>query len=330
MGLDQPLVSIIIPVRNEERVLDQCLNAIRALDYPSDRMEVIIADSLSTDASREIAEKHGAKVVRNRRQTVVSARNCGFEVAQGEFVAFTDADCMVASDWLKTGLNAFRPDGAIAGVGGVTRFPDVATPFQEAVNTLFLLAAFAGSTAHVQSASKTEFVDDIPGCNAIYRRSALAKVMPVDERLLTAEDVWMNWLLRAQGFKHVRADSMVLWHHRRSRPRSFFRQMYRFAIGRLQVGKRVPALLNPLHMAAAASVPILLALVAWLLLLGRGLVLAAGLLAGGAAGFVIALPKSKSYRSAALFPLVLAIFLAAWSLGFLREFVFPLRSADGK
>ncbi len=140
----------------------------------------------------------------------------------------------------------------------------------------------------------------------------------------------MNWLLRAQGFKHVRADSMVLWHHRRSRPRSFFRQMYRFAIGRLQVGKRVPALLNPLHMAAAASVPILLALVAWLLLLGRGLVLAAGLLAGGAAGFVIALPKSKSYRSAALFPLVLAIFLAAWSLGFLREFVFPLRSADGK
>ena len=330
MNLDQPLVSIVIPVKNEERMLDQCLNAMRALDYPSDRMEVIIADSLSTDASREIAERHGAKVVRNYRQTVVSARNCGFAVAQGEFVAFTDADCMVASDWLKVGLNAFRPDGAIAGVGGVTRFPDEATPFQEAVNTLFLMAAFAGSTAHVQSASGTVYVDDIPGCNAIYRRSALARIMPVDERLLTAEDVWMNWLLRAQGFKHVLVEGMVLWHHRRSRPRSFFRQMYRFAIGRLQIGKRVPALLSPMHMAAAASVPIFLALVASFLLLGQGLVLLAGLPAAYAAAFAIAFPKSKSYTAAALFPLVLAIFLAGWSLGFLRELVFPLRNADGK
>jgi glycosyltransferase involved in cell wall biosynthesis len=330
MNLDQPLVSIIIPVKNEERILDQCLKALRALDYPSDRIEVIIADSLSTDTSGEIAEKYGAKVVRNDRQTVVSGRNCGFEVAQGEFVAFTDADCIVASDWLKTGLNAFRLDGAIAGVGGVTRFPDEATPFQEAVNTLILLASFVGSTAHAQSASKTEFVDDLPGCNAIYGRSALAQVMPVDERFLTAEDVWMNWLLRAQGFKHVLADSMVLWHHRRSTPRRVFRQIYCFAIGRLQVGKRVRSLLSPLHIAAAASVPISLAFAASLLLLRHGLVLLTGLLAGCAAGFVIALPKSKSYRSAALFPLVLAIFLAAWSLGFLRELIFPLRSADGK
>lgn len=327
---DHPLVSIIIPVKNEERILDGCLNALRALDYPGDRIEVIVADSLSTDASREIAEKHGAKVVCNDRQTVVSGRNCGFAAAQGEFIAFTDADCIVSPDWLKTGLNAFRLDDAIAGVGGVTRFPDEATPFQEAVNTLFLFAGFAGSTAHVQSASRTEFVDHIPGCNAIYRRSALAKVMPVDERLLTAEDVWMDWLLHSQGFKNVLADRMVLWHHRRSRPRSFFRQMYRFAIGRLQVGKRVRALLGPLHIAAAASVPISLAFAASLLLLGHGLVVLAGLLAGCAAAFVIALFKSQSYRAAAWFPLVLAIFLAAWSLGFLREFVFPLRSADGK
>jgi hypothetical protein len=106
--------------------------------------------------------------------------------------------------------------------------------------------------------------------------------------------------------------------------------MYRFAIGRLQVGKKDRSLLRPLHIAAAASVPILLALVAWLLLLGHGLVVLAGLLAGWAGGFVIALAKSKSYRSAAWFPLVLAIFLVGWSLGFLRELVFPLRSADGK
>jgi cellulose synthase/poly-beta-1,6-N-acetylglucosamine synthase-like glycosyltransferase len=330
MNPDQPLLSIVIPVKNEERILDQCLKAIRALDYPPELVEVIIADSLSSDRSREIAEKHGATVVRNERQTVASGRNLGFEMARGEFVAFTDADCVVAPDWLKSGLSAFRMDSAIAGVGGVTYFPDHATPFQEAVNTLFLMAGFLGATSHVQSASATEYVPDIPGCNAMYRRSALAEVMPVDERLLTAEDVWLNWLLRSRGYKHVRAERMLLWHHRRSNPRKFFHQIYRFAIGRLQAGKRERTLLKPVHVAAGVSLPAALVAAAVLLLAGYAVALPAVLLAGLASGIAIALPRSKSFRSAALFPVVVAIFLTAWSLGFLRELVFPLRSADGK
>ena len=49
-----PFVTIVIPVRNEERILGQCLESIAALDYPQDRLEVIVADSLSTDRSRAI------------------------------------------------------------------------------------------------------------------------------------------------------------------------------------------------------------------------------------------------------------------------------------
>ncbi len=330
MDLDQPLLSIIIPVKNEERILDECLKRIRALDYPPELIEVIIADGLSSDRSREIAEEHGAKVVRNVRQTVVAGRNRGFDVARGEFVAFTDADCIVSPDWLKTGLNAFRLDSAIAGVGGVTRFPEKATPFQAAVNTLFLLAGFCGATAHVQSAVATEYVDDIPGCNAMYRRTALAEVMPIDESLLTAEDVWMNWLLRTRGYKHVLAEHMLVCHHRRNSPRRFFRQMYRFAVGRLQVGKRAGALLRPVHIAAAAGFPLVLMAAAGLLLAGYGAILTAGLMVGFAGAAAIALPRSRSFGSAALFPVVVSIFLAGWSLGFLRELVFPLRSADGR
>jgi cellulose synthase/poly-beta-1,6-N-acetylglucosamine synthase-like glycosyltransferase len=322
MSSTPPLVSIVIPVKNEERILGRCLDAIHALDYPPGCVEVIVADSLSTDAGRRIAEEQGAKVVPNAGQTVVAGRNRGFEVAQGEFVAFTDADCIVRRDWLQAGLDAFRSDAAIAGVGGLTLFPGEASPFQEAVNTLFRLAGFFGSTVHLQSAASTEYVDDIPGCNAMYRRSALAAVMPVDERLLTAEDVWMNRRLRAKGFKLVLAPGMVLWHNRRSRPRSFYRQMYRFAIGRLQVAKRDRTLLRPLHIVAGLSLPVLLAV----LVSGHWLIL----LAGYPVGFLTALFKSRSVWAAALFPLVLGIFLVAWSLGFLRELVFPLTKADGK
>ena len=320
---DLPLVSIVIPVRNEERLLGRCLESIADLDYPQDRVEVIVADSLSADRSRAIAVQFGAKVVANPGRTVVSGRNRGMEAARGDFIAFTDADCVVSRHWLRAGLAAFAP--GVAGVGGVTLFPKEATAFQKAVNVLFLLAGFAGATAHRQSAGYTYEVADIPGCNAIYRRSALEQVMPLDEDLLTAEDVWLNWMLRRRGFRHLVAENMILWHHRRSKPASFMRQMYRFAIGRLQVGRRSMSLLSPLHILAGASLPLLVA--GLTLALAHGFLgLAAGaLLLAGAATSLLGLRYTGSLQAGCCVPPVLGLFLTSWSCGFLRELFFPLK-----
>ncbi len=329
MQPEPPFVSIVIPVRNEERILGRCLESIARLEYPRHRFEVIVADSLSTDNSRLIAQEFGALVVPNQGQTVVSGRNCGFAASRGEFVAFTDADCIVRGDWLKTGVNALGPE-EIAGVGGVTLFPEDATAFQKAVNVLFLMAGFAGATCHRQSIGAAHTVTDIPGCNAIYRRSALEMVMPLDEHLLTAEDVWLNWSLRSRGFQHVVSENMVLWHHRRSRPRSFFRQMYRFAIGRLQVGKRNRRLLRPLHVLAGAALPLFAAALGAAFLWGGVTILAALALAAGAAAAIAGVAKTGSVGAGLWVPFVLAVFLLAWSLGFLREWLFPLREVNGK
>jgi glycosyltransferase involved in cell wall biosynthesis len=325
-----PFVSIIIPVKNEESILDRCLEAIDCLAYPKDRLEVIVADGLSTDRSREIAEAHGAKVVPNERRTVASGRNRGFERAQGEFIAFTDADCVAGPEWLKTGIGAFQMGAAIAGVGGVTRFPEDATAFQKAVNMLFSLAGIAGFTAHLEEVASTRLVADIPGCNAIYRRSALEKVMPIDERLLTGEDIWMNWLLRQQGFEHVVSRHMVLWHYRRNRPGSFLRQVYRFAIGRLQVGKRARSLLRPVHVLAGISLPLVLGTAVLAIVSGHPGALLATALVACLVPALVGLVKTRSLQAGLWTPLVLAIFLTGWSGGFLRELMFPLRSADGK
>jgi glycosyltransferase involved in cell wall biosynthesis len=328
MPQDFPLVTIVIPVKNEERVLRQCLESIAALDYPMDRLEVVIADSLSTDRSRAIAEEYGAVIVSNPKQTVVSGRNCGLAAARGEFIAFTDADCVVSRHWLRAGVDAFAP--GVAGVGGVTLFPKEATAFQKAVNVLFLLAGFAGSTAHRQSARSTHAVDDIPGCNAIYRRSALEQVMPLDETLLTAEDVWLNSMLRRLGFHLLVARNMILWHHRRSHPRGFVRQMYRFAIGRLQVGRRSRQLLRPLHVLAGASIPLVAAGVVFAFL-GGFLGLAGILVLLAAVGTsLFGVLDTGSLAAGCYVPLVLGLFLASWSSGFLRELFFPLKRVDGK
>lgn len=323
-----PFVTIVIPVRNEERILGRCLESIAALDYPQDRLETIVADSMSTDCSRAIAEQYGAKVVPNPRQTVVSGRNRGLEAARGEFIALTDADCVVSRHWLRAAVEAFAP--GVAGVGGVTLFPKEASAFQKAVNVLFLMAGFAGATAHRQSAGGVYEVNDIPGCNAIYRRSALLQVMPLDEDLLTGEDVWLNWMLRRRGFRHLVAENMILWHHRRSRPASFVRQMYRFAIGRLQVGRRSLRLLRPLHILAGSGIPLLALGLA--VALAHGLLgLAAGLLLLAAAGAcAVGIAQTGSLEAGCYVPPVIGLFLASWSCGFLRELFFPMKRVDGK
>jgi cellulose synthase/poly-beta-1,6-N-acetylglucosamine synthase-like glycosyltransferase len=320
----------VIPVRNEEAILGRCLESIASLDYPSDRVEVIIADGASTDGSRAVADRFGARELPNRGQTVVSGRNCGFRLASGDIVAFTDADCIVRKDWLTSAVGVFRSDDRVAGVGGVTRFPDDATCFQEAVNLLFRLAGMAGSTAHLQATERTEPVEDIPGCNALYRREALSAVMPVDERLLTAEDVWMNWNLRQRGHVLVLGHDTVVWHHRRNRPRGFFRQIYRFAIGRLQVGRRARSLLNPWHVLAGLSIPLLVAVPGTLLWTGHGVALLAGVAGATVVLGLGALSAVRTTRAALWFPPVVATFAVAWSAGFLRELVVPLVNADGK
>lgn len=328
---DLPLFSIIIPVKNEAVILDRSLESLSRLDYPRERFEIIVCDGLSTDNTREVASRFGAKIVTNEKQIVVSGRNRGFEKALGDIIVFTDADCVFDSKWLKHSIKYFN-DETVGGVGGLSLAPEDGSAFEKAINFIFYLADMLKTTAHKQEKSllKTSEVRDIPGCNAFYRKEALAKIMPVDEGLLTAEDVWMNYCIRKSGYRLIFASDAILWHHRRSSVLRFFRQIYRFAIGRLQVGKRSLVLLNFFHVFFGFGIPLALSLVWIFLTLGAlSLLLKMTILFFGVL-ILLSLVKTKSFRVSLNIPLAVIIFALAWSFGFLRELTFPLKDVTGK
>src|SRR6187549_1214219 len=103
-----PFVSIIIPAKNEERLLRGCIRSLHQLDYPKDKIEIIIVDGLSTDNTARVAIEMGAKVISNVKQTVSPGRNIGFENAKGDLIAFTDADCIVDKNWLASSVKYFE------------------------------------------------------------------------------------------------------------------------------------------------------------------------------------------------------------------------------
>ncbi len=93
--LEQPLLSVIVPIYNAEKYVTKCVQSILEQDYP--RVEIILVNDGSTDKSGELAdgfaEKHGnVKVIHQKNRGVSAARNVGIEVSSGEYVTFVDAD----------------------------------------------------------------------------------------------------------------------------------------------------------------------------------------------------------------------------------------------
>ncbi|MEK6979152.1 MAG: glycosyltransferase [Candidatus Micrarchaeota archaeon] len=96
----QPEISIIIPTLNEEKYIGDTLKSI-SRQKTKRKFEIIIADSYSTDKTREIAKKHGARIVYAPRGIIAVGRQKGCDAARGKVLVHASADTVYARDWLE-------------------------------------------------------------------------------------------------------------------------------------------------------------------------------------------------------------------------------------
>ena len=126
-GTNEPSVSVIVPARNEENTIGDCLASLEKVEYPEEKLEVIVVDDHSDDNTVSIVEKFIAK---NGNFSIVSlsddkgdsgkiaALACGYKKSAGEIILQTDADCTVKPKWVRT-MTAYMEDN-IGIIGGVT------------------------------------------------------------------------------------------------------------------------------------------------------------------------------------------------------------------
>lgn len=179
-----PFISVIVPTKNNRDIIEDCLKSLINLDYPKTRYEVIVVDGHSTDGTPEIAQKYGGKVFYDRGRGRASGCNTGVEHACGDYIAFTDADCIVDRHWITNGLKYFR-DETIAGVGGPNIAPAYAPPLVKAIDWFFL--QLPGAINFTTEAS----VKTLAGCNSIYISTLLKSFFPIPE-IVGGEDALLN------------------------------------------------------------------------------------------------------------------------------------------
>jgi len=115
----RPDISIIVPVYNAEAYLERCIASLKRQDLPHERFEALFVDNGSTDRSAAIIAAHApdVRLLHESKRGAYAARNAALRVAQGTTIAFTDPDCELRPDWLRTATEALARPGVLAVMG---------------------------------------------------------------------------------------------------------------------------------------------------------------------------------------------------------------------
>ena len=131
-------VTFVVPARNEEGYVGETLDSIAdAMEQTDAACEVIVADGDSDDETVKVAREHGARVVQEGGESIANGRNVGAETANGDWLAFVDADTRVESGYVDEMLGYVRKNNLVAASSLCRVTGWRGKPMQATVNRVF-------------------------------------------------------------------------------------------------------------------------------------------------------------------------------------------------
>jgi succinoglycan biosynthesis protein ExoA len=237
-------ISVIVPVRNEERFIGPTLAQVLAQDYPAERFEVLVADGRSSDATREVvraasAGRPNVKLLDNPKRWSSAGRNAAVRAARGDVVLLIDGHCELGSRrYLADLADAFARSGADC-VGRPQPLDfEGATPLQRAIAAA--RASWLGHNPGSLIYSSGEGFVRPQSVAVAYRRSVFAAVGLFDESFDACEDVEFNHRLDRAGLRCFFTPRARVHYHPRATLAGLFRQMARYGRGRVRLLRKHP------------------------------------------------------------------------------------------
>lgn len=212
-----PTVSVIVPVYNSQNTLKDCVDSLLKLDYPADKLEIILVDNNSNGKTKDILNFYGdkVKVLSETKRGAAAARNKGVMNSSGDIVAFTDSDCAVDPKWLSKLIEPLSDTGVgIAGgkilakkpCNNIEQFGEIIHNHKNAITKIGLPYAITMNWAS--------------------RISVLKETGLFNEDLIRCQDTDLSRRIYYKGYRLIYVDDAVIYHSNRRSLSSLFYQGY--------------------------------------------------------------------------------------------------------
>jgi len=237
---DLPVVTVVMPIRNEARYVERSLGAVLAQDYPANRLEVLVIDGMSEDGTREtvrrlLADRPNAFLLDNPRRVVTPALNIGVTKAQGEVIVLIGGHTVIPTDYVRRSVETLARTGADC-VGGILHTASETESTQSialAQSSLFGVGDASFRTGRRQAGE----VDTV--AFGAYRREVFDRIGLFDEQMVRNQDDELNYRLRQAGGRIWLDPAIRSTYYARSTLRSLWRQYFQYGFWKVRVFQKV-------------------------------------------------------------------------------------------
>jgi glycosyltransferase involved in cell wall biosynthesis len=228
----QPRVTIAMPAYNEEKYIEACIASVQQQDYPSELIEILVADGRSTDRTRDILARLGEadpriRVVDNPARLQAAGLGLLVKEAAGDVIVRMDVHAEYAADYVRKCVETLERTGA-DNVGGAQR-AKARTPFQNALCAALQSALGVGG-ARYRSAEAEGFVDTV--FLGAFRRKVFETVGLWDPGAITNEDAELNQRILDSGGQIYLSRDIVVHYFPRDSFKGLAKQYYKYGRGR--------------------------------------------------------------------------------------------------
>lgn len=236
------MITIICPIYNEERRIEDCIHSIIDQDFPHEEMEVLFVDGMSTDRTREIVGVYSQqypfiRLLDNPKHIAPVALNTGIRAAKGDIIVRLDAHSKYPTDYFSVLVNKLRTSEA-DNVGGICNtLPAKDTPVCQAI-AYAMSSPFGMGNSHFRiGADREMWVDTVPfGC---FHREIFDKIGYFDEELVRNQDDEFNGRIIRHGGKILLMPQVVVDYFARDTISKTAKMFYQYGLFKPLVNKKL-------------------------------------------------------------------------------------------
>lgn len=233
----EPLVSIIIPLKNINDYIVQCVSLILKQTYKKYEI-IILPDFYEKEDQIELFNDEKIKIVPTGNMSPALKRHKGAELSNGEALAFIDDDTYPEANWLENAVRLFDTEN-INAIGGVAVTPYEDSFFQHVSGMIYSNFMTSGRHTCRYIPKQVQYVNDYPSCNFIMKRDLYFEVGGFDTNYYPGEDTLLCNNVIKNREKIIYTPDVLVYHHRRKFPLDHIKQVSGYGFHRGMFARRI-------------------------------------------------------------------------------------------